>query len=125
MGVGWAAAAAAVAVEVAAVPAWSASSRFCYTLFIGLSTLLVQVCVLGLVWARRRLRRWRRRYVPLEAWEWRCQLTILLNGAARSMYAVQRHQCPLIYTRSLLQLLHRTAREGWSSSCESRPLAVA
>ena len=60
---------AAAAVAAAAVPAWSASSRFCYTLFIGLSTLLVQVCVLGLAWARRRLRRWRRRYVPLEAWD--------------------------------------------------------
>ena len=33
-----------------------ASSRFYYTLSIGLSTLLVQVCVLGLAWARRRLR---------------------------------------------------------------------
>ena len=43
--------------QAAAVPAWSASSRFCYTLFIGLSTLLVQACVLGLALARRRLRR--------------------------------------------------------------------
>jgi hypothetical protein len=56
-----AAAAAAAAAAVAAVPAtWSASSRFYYTLSIGLSTLLVQVCVLGLAWARQRLRRRRR-----------------------------------------------------------------
>ena len=50
--------AAAAVAAVAAVPAtWSASSRFYYTLSIGLSTLLVQVCVLGLAWARQRLRR--------------------------------------------------------------------
>ena len=61
---GWAAAAAAGGAAVAAVPStWSASSRFYYTLSIGLSTLLVQVCVLRLAWARWRLRRWWRRWL--------------------------------------------------------------